>query len=122
MRKLLLWIAIAGWSSVFGCGGAMAQNIVGQWLNVGQTAQGDYALTLFFGGNGALQYQMAVRAAPGTGLSGGVALCEGDYQFDGQTLMTQLSCQNGMPVQLGGPVQFLDPNTFNIGGDIFRRQ
>jgi hypothetical protein len=122
MRKFVLLFAIAGWSSVFGCGGAMAQSIVGQWLSVGQTAQGDYALTVFFGGNGALQYQMAVRAAPGTGLSGGVTLCQGNYQFDGQMLMTRLSCQNGMPAQLGGPIQFLDPNTFNIGGDIFRRQ
>ena len=89
----------------------------------GRQRQNDYALApAFTGGNGALQYQMAVRAAPGTGLSGGVTLCQGNYQFDGQMLMTRLNCQNGMPAQLGGPVQFLDPNTFNIGGDIFRRQ
>jgi hypothetical protein len=122
VRKLVLLFTLICCSALFGGESVMAQSLEGQWLNVGQYAQGDYALTVYFAGNGALQYQMAIRAAPGTGGTSGMTLCQGNYQFDGQTLMSRLSCQNGMPAQLGGPVQFQDENTVSISGDIFRRQ
>jgi hypothetical protein len=131
MRKLLLLIAIAGWAALFGCGSAMAQSIQGRWVNAGNTAQGgQYQYHVFFAGNGALQTEADISAAPGT-LGSGVTRCQGSYQFDGQTLQTQGSCvvyaagggsAPGPPIQLYGPVEFQDQNTFSIGGDVFRRE
>lgn len=131
MRKLFLLIVIVGWGAIFGCGSAMAQSLEGRWLNVGSTMQnGRYALHVFFAGNGTLQSEMGIEA-PGTQGSG-VTRCQGRYQFDGQTLQTRgscvvcpaggMGCVQGPPLQLGGPVQFQDPYTLNISGDIFRRE
>jgi hypothetical protein len=130
MQKPILWLAFIGWSAFFGCGSAMAQNIQGRWLNAGSNGQGaQYQWHVFFAGNGALQTEMDV-AAPGTQGSG-VTRCQGSYQFDGQTLQTQgscvvcpagIACVPGPPLQLYGPVEFQDPYTFSIGGDVFRRE
>ena len=130
MRKLLLLIAIAGWGALFGCGSAMAQSIEGRWLNAGSNGQGvQYQWNVVFAGNGALQTVMDV-GVPGM-MGSGVTHCQGSYQFDGQLLQTQGSCVvcpaggacvPGSPLQLGGPVEFQNPYTFSIGGDVFRRQ
>ena len=90
-----------------------------------------YAYTVFFAGNGAFQSEMATSGVPGMPGSRGVTRCQGSYQFNGQNLATRVNCVacpaggacvQASPIQIGGPVQFLDQNTFNIGGDIFRRQ
>jgi hypothetical protein len=131
MRKLLLLIVIAGSGAMFGGGSASAQSLEGQWLNVGSAMQGaQYALHVFFAGNGALQYEMGIESPGGQG--SGVTRCQGRYQFDGQNLQTEGSCMvcpasgigcvQGPPLQFGGPVQFQDPYTLSISGDIFRRE
>jgi hypothetical protein len=133
MRKfMVLLFVLAGWSSLFACEGAMAQELVGQWIHIDNNLAGGArgSFTVAFYPNGTLQSQIAVAAGPGMSGSG-ITNCSGNYQFNGQLLQTQGSCVvcpagggcvPGPPMQLGGPVQFEDENTINIAGDVFRRQ
>jgi hypothetical protein len=89
MRKFVFLVVISAWFALANYGSAQAQEIVGTWLGTGVSSLGgNYAVSFRFFGNGGLQYQMAVSASPQMPQAGGVVNCQGNYQFNGQILIT----------------------------------
>jgi hypothetical protein len=120
MQKFI--VALGYTSALLVCGSAVAESIQGRWVSSGYAEGGSqYIVTVFFAENGRLEYLRTIAAESGT-FGSEVTRCGGTYQFDGQSLQTRGTCENGMPLQLDGPVQSIGRNTINISGEIFQRR
>lgn len=121
LRKCVLAIVMLCVTFLF-LNEAKAGDIVGNWGSHGDSGPGLFTSSTFFGRDGTFQFEMAVVAKPGSGLSNSVNTCRGRYQFDGQTVSTQTTCSNGHPLTFYGPVRMIDDNTMTISGDTFVRR
>ena len=114
MRKIIAIAFLSVCCAFASYGIAMAQEIIGTWLGVGNYPLLKYASTLRFFPNGALQTELAGNE---------VVNCEGSYQYDGQILITHVSRCNGPGGgDHGGPIIFNGPNVFTYGDTTYRRQ
>jgi hypothetical protein len=111
MRNILFVAVISACCTLEGYGPAMAQQIIGNWLGVGN----GYAVTLHFFPNGSAQSETAAAS---------VETCRGSYQYDGQVLIMDMPDCNGpnLTPKTGGYIVFQNPSVFTWGDTTYRRQ
>jgi hypothetical protein len=125
MRKIFFVAVVSAFCTLGGYGPALAQQIVGNWLGVGNSdLGGGYVSTLHFFANGSAQTELAAAATPQMPQGGGVVTCRGSYQYDGQILIMDMPDCNGPVVtaRTGGYINFQGSNVFTWGDTTYRRQ